>query len=98
MGSCQRNYFLCPGNHHHHHFYVQISALEHELAEQPDPNLNFASFWVWKEEYLQETCEQQPKKLLSPDPHPVLTNPKSRETTPVNALFYKSLITQGFIE
>lgn len=46
MESYQKNDFLCPGNHLHHHFYVQISALERELVEQPDPNLNFASFWV----------------------------------------------------
>lgn len=64
MTSYQKNYFLCPENHLHHHFYVQISALEHELVEQLDPNLNFVSFWVWKEECLQEIYEQQQKIIV----------------------------------
>lgn len=34
------------------------------------------------------------KKLLSSNPNPVLTNPKSRDTTSVNTPFYKSLMTQ----
>lgn len=46
MGSYQKIGFLCPRNHLRHHFYMQISALVHELVEQLDPNLNFASFGV----------------------------------------------------